>query len=91
MVDAIDRWAAIRATFDRFVGVAIERLTHMAARGQAAGEVRRDVGPRDLAAMLVTVAFGTIMLANTGIRTERGRQRALLLALIRAPGTSGSE
>ena len=86
MVDAIDRWSAIRATFDRFLAVAIERLTHIAAREQTAGHVRHDIGARDLATMLVTMGIGTIMLTNTGIPV--GRLPALLLALIRPPETA---
>jgi hypothetical protein len=85
MIDAIDRWSAIRATFGRFLTLAIERLTHLTASEQAAGHLRRDIGARELATLLVTTAFGTIMLTNTGIRTERGKQRALLLALIHPP------
>lgn len=81
MVDAIDRWSAIRATFDRFLAVAIERLTHIAAREQAAGHVRHDVAARDLATLLVTMGIGSIMLTNTSIRI--GKLPALLLALIR--------
>jgi hypothetical protein len=36
MVDAIDRWPTIVSRFDRFLTVAIERLTHIAEREQAA-------------------------------------------------------
>lgn len=85
MVDAIDRWPTIRLTFDRFLTVAIERLTHIAEREQAAGHVRGDVAARDLATLLVTTAMGTIMLMNTGVRMERGKRRALLLEMIRPP------
>jgi AcrR family transcriptional regulator len=85
MVDAIDRWPTIRLTFDRFLTIAIERLTHIAEREQAAGHIRGDVGARDLATLLVTMAMGTIMLMNTGVRTERGKRRALLLEMIRPP------
>ena len=85
MVDAIDRWPTIRLTFDRFLTVAVERLTHIAEREQAAGHFRRDVAPRDLATLLVTMAMGTIMLMNSGVRTERGKRRALLLEMIRPP------
>jgi TetR/AcrR family transcriptional repressor of nem operon len=85
MVDAIDRWPTIRLTFDRFLTVAIERLTHIAEREQAAGHVRGDVAARDIATLLVTMAMGTIMLMNTGVRMERGKRRALLLEMIRPP------
>ena len=86
LMDAIDRWPAIRAAFDRFLTVAIERLTRLAAQEQAVGRVRRDVGANELAILLVTFAIGTIMLTSTGIRTERGSRRALLLRLIGLPG-----
>ena len=85
MVDAIDRWPTIRLTFDRFLTVAIERLTHIAEREQATGHVRGDVAARDIATLLVTTAMGTIMLMNTGVRMERGKRRALLLEMIRPP------
>jgi TetR/AcrR family transcriptional regulator, transcriptional repressor for nem operon len=91
MMDAIDRWPAIRAAFDRFLTVAIERLIRFAAREQAIGHVRRDVAPDELAIMLVTMAIGTIMLTSTGIRTERGKRRALLIRLIRPPETVPSD
>jgi TetR/AcrR family transcriptional regulator, transcriptional repressor for nem operon len=85
MVDAIDRWPTIRLTFDRFLTIAIERLTHIAEREQAAGRIRSDVGARDLATLLVTMAMGTIMMMNTGVRMERGKRRTLLLEMIRPP------
>jgi TetR/AcrR family transcriptional repressor of nem operon len=85
MMDAMNRWPAIRSAFDGFLGVAIERLTHLIARDQAAGRARNDVGARELANALVTMAMGTIMLTNTGIRIDRGAQRALLQTLIRPP------
>jgi TetR/AcrR family transcriptional repressor of nem operon len=82
LVDATERWPAIRAAFDGFLSVAIERLTYGAAQDQAAGRIRRDIETRDLATLLVTLAVGTIVLANTTVRPAREQQRALLVSLI---------
>jgi len=67
------------------IGIATVRMVDAIEREQAAGHVRGDVGARDLATLLVTMAMGTIMLMNTGVRTERGKRRALLLEMIRPP------
>ena len=82
LVDATERWPAIRAAFDRFLSVAVERLTYGAIRDQTAGRLRGDIETRDLATLLVTLAVGTIMLANTTVRPAREQQRGLLLSVI---------
>ena len=84
LVDATERWPAIRAAFDRFLSVAVERLTYGATQDQTAGRLRRDIETRDLATLLVTLAVGTILLVNTTIRPAREQQRALLLSIISA-------
>ena len=87
MMDAIDRWPAVRASFERVVTAAIDHLAHVGATEQAAGHIRRDVGVRELAMGLVTMALGTIMLTNTSLRIDHAKQRELLVRLI-APALS---
>ena len=82
MMDATERWPAIRSAFDRFLTVAVERLTYGAIQDQKAGRIRRDIETRDLATLLVTLAAGTIMLASTSVRPAREKQRALVLSII---------
>jgi TetR/AcrR family transcriptional repressor of nem operon len=82
MMDATERWPAIRSAFERFLAVAVERLTYGVLQDQTAGHIRRDIETRDLATLLVTLAAGTIMLASTSVRPAREKQRALLLSII---------
>jgi len=84
LVDATERWPAVRAAFDRFLSVAVERLTYGAIQDQTVGRIRRDIETRDLATLLVTLAVGTILLSGTTVRPAREQQRALLLGIISA-------
>jgi TetR/AcrR family transcriptional regulator, transcriptional repressor for nem operon len=82
LIDATERWPTIRAAFDRFLAVAVERLTRGASQDQTAGRVRRDIETRELATLLVTLGIGSIVLANTSVHPTRQEQRAALLSMI---------
>lgn len=82
LLDAIDRWPALRARFDELILGAIRLLTSGVAEGQKLGRIRSDFEPGRLATGLVIMAMGTIMLHKVGIPIDFDRQRSAVLAMM---------
>ncbi len=82
LIDAIDRWPALRARFDELILGAIRLLTAGVAEGQRLGRIRQDLEPGRLATGLVIMAMGTIMLHKVGIPIDFDRQRSAVLTMM---------
>lgn len=82
LLDAMDRWPALRLHFNQPISTALAALTRTATAAQQAGRIRADIGPRELATLLLLNALGAIFLHGAGVALHAQRQRALLRALV---------
>ncbi|MEW6269307.1 MAG: TetR/AcrR family transcriptional regulator [Thermodesulfobacteriota bacterium] len=91
LMDGINRWPALRRSFDALITQAIERLTQLATEGQRQGLIRADLDPGRLGQLLTIFAMGTIMLHNVGAPIDFDPQRSVVLQMLVEPsrGTRG--
>lgn len=82
LLDACARSATVRERFVTLLGHALERLGAAATAGQAAGTVRADLGPHELASLLVVLALGLLAAVESHAPVEPEALRRSLLALL---------
>jgi TetR/AcrR family transcriptional repressor of nem operon len=84
VLEACARSPEIRRRYVGVLGEAIERVAVAAQRGQAAGAVRRDVDPHQLASILVALALGAVNAVELGVAFDAPAASQTVLALLRA-------
>jgi hypothetical protein len=82
LLDAITRSPRLRDRFATLLRGALARLAEVAAHGQTAGGVRRDVAPAQLAFLLLTIALGVVVAIDAGIAIDVAATRATVLTLL---------
>jgi len=86
VLEGVRRSERLRAGLVGMLEGAVARLVEVAKRGQAAGSVRRDVDPRQLASLLVSVGLGVLVARDAGLPLDPPALRDTILGLLgRAP------
>jgi AcrR family transcriptional regulator len=85
LLDACERSARLAERFRWIVREAMTRVEKSARRGQGEGEVRGDVDPGPLGAVLVSLALGAIVALELGIPLDLQAAGKSVLALIAEP------
>jgi AcrR family transcriptional regulator len=86
LLDAISRSRKLRERFATLLRRALARLTEVAAHGQAARGVRRDVEPGQLAFLLLTIALGVVVAIDAGLEVDVAGARGAVLRLLAPAG-----
>jgi AcrR family transcriptional regulator len=87
LLDACERSARLAERFRRIVREATTRVERSTRRGQGEGEVRSDVDPGQLGAVLVSLALGAIVAVELGIALDLQAAGKTVLALIAEPAS----
>jgi len=82
LLDAISRNRKLRERFVALLSRALARLTEVAAHGQAARGVRRDVESAQIAFLLLTIALGVVVAIDAGLEVDVAGARIAALALV---------
>ncbi|MFN7973889.1 MAG: TetR/AcrR family transcriptional regulator [Acidobacteriota bacterium] len=82
VLEACSRSPRIQKRFVALLSGAGARVSTLAAEGQAAGTVRRDVRDATLGSVLVCMALGTLVALEAGIPFDADAARALVLKLV---------
>jgi AcrR family transcriptional regulator len=89
LLEACTRSAAIRGRVVGLIQQAVGRLSQIAAAGQAARTVRRDLESGQVATLLVMLAIGLLTAAEIGMPLDSAAGRETVLALLGAPRRAG--
>lgn len=79
--------AFVRERHAGFMSVVVDRLETGVREGQAAGEFRADVDPRDVATVIALFAVGAMLWSDAGVPLDTGAVNDTLLGLIETPRT----
>jgi AcrR family transcriptional regulator len=82
--EACARAPEVRRRLDSLLGEASERIRKIADEAKAKGSVRSDLDSEQLGIVLVGLAVGSLMCADTGIRFNADRAREALMSLLRS-------
>ncbi len=85
LLDAITRSPKLRDRFATLMRGALARVAAVAAHGQAAAAVRRDVEPAQLAFLLLTIALGVVVAIDAGLAIDVAAARTAVLKLLEPP------
>lgn len=85
LVTAARRSAAIRECQDRLTGELVERLTERVRSDQDGGRVRRDLGARELALVLLLVEAGAELWLDLGVSLDARKVAGALGVLLEPP------
>lgn len=86
IVEACRRSLLIRERFAWHIADAQSRLAGAARAGQRDGSLRTDVNADQLAAMLISAAFGEMSVAEAGVPIDAQTGGDIIGVLVRAPG-----
>ncbi len=91
LLDACERSPRLAERFIRIVREAMARVEKSTRRGQGAREVRGDVDPEQLGAVLVSLALGAIVALELGIALDLESAGKTVLALVARPASVRGE
>ncbi len=81
--ESIGRSEQLKQRFAEVSRDTVTRIGALVARAQEAGQVRRDLEPRQTAALLLTLGIGAMSLADTGAQLSDSALRRGILGLLK--------